>query len=83
MNENLWRLIPKHEESAYLDFKPSSKELVEVPLYFPMPPLMSRIEKLNNAEVRNVSDYIGYQTLIHFLPVFRKLMMEKNPWCEC
>nr|XP_002128788.2 28S ribosomal protein S34, mitochondrial-like isoform X1 [Ciona intestinalis] len=47
-NENLWRLIPRHEEESYLEYEPQSAETHQVPLYVPMPPLMAMLESQND-----------------------------------
>uniref|UniRef100_H2YZY9 28S ribosomal protein S34, mitochondrial n=1 Tax=Ciona savignyi TaxID=51511 RepID=H2YZY9_CIOSA len=49
-NEHIWRLIPKHEEHNYLEYKAQSAETKEVPLYIPLPPLMAELEKQQNPQ---------------------------------
>ena len=48
-NEHLWRLVPKYKEDYYVNFKPESQPIKEVPLYVPLPPLMSRIFKMQKS----------------------------------
>ena len=46
----LWRLIPKHEEQHYINCKPKSKEFNEVPLNVTLPPLLSRMKKVQKSK---------------------------------
>nr|CAB3264008.1 28S ribosomal protein S34, mitochondrial-like [Phallusia mammillata] len=51
VNESCWRLIPKHEESRFLNYRPKSKTTHEVPLYIPVPPLLAVMDKEAHPEM--------------------------------
>ena len=69
-NEHLWRLIPKYEEDYYLNYKPQSKPIKEFPLYVTMPPLMSRIFKMQNSKEK--------KKVVNDEPMVR-YVLERNP----
>ena len=69
-NEYMWRLVPRYDEDYFVNYKSESQNVQEVPLYLPLPPLMSCMykERKSKEQAKTVFDE----------PMVR-LLFERNP----